>query len=97
LVEETLYPKDFNLPFVSLREIRGGTALENAEILRKVLKGTPGPFLDVTLANAALGFWTCGRVSSPAEGTSLAREVIFSRKPLEILDSWIDLSKTTRS
>lgn len=97
LYEKTLNPKDFNLPFVSLREIRGGTALENAEILRKVLKGTPGPFLDVTLANAALGFWTCGRVSSPAEGANLAREVIFSRKPLEILDSWIDLSKTIRS
>ena len=97
LYEKTLNPKDFNLPFVSLREIRGGTALENAEILRKVLKGTPGPFLDVTLANAALGFWTCGRVSSPAEGANLARDVIFSRKPLEILDSWIDLSKTIRS
>lgn len=97
LYEKTLNPKDFNLPFVSLREIRGGTALENAEILRKVLKGTPGPFLDVTLANAALGFWTVGRVSSPADGTNLAREVISSRKPLEILDSWIDLSKTIRS
>ncbi|MHB1927145.1 MAG: anthranilate phosphoribosyltransferase [Leptospirillum sp.] len=97
LYEKTLNHKDFNLPFVSLREIRGGTALENAEILRKVLKGTPGPFLDVTIANAALGFWTCGRVSSPAEGANLAREVIFSRKPLEILDSWIDLSKTIRS
>ena len=93
--EMTLHPSDFGLPFVPLEKIRGGSATDNAEILRKVLNGTEGPFLDVTLANAALGLWTWGKVASPRDGVALAREVLYSRKPLEILDSWVEMSKTT--
>ncbi len=92
--EKTLHPSDFGLPFSPLEKIRGGSAADNAEILRKVLNGKASPFLDVTLANAALGLWTWGKASSPREGVELAREVLCSRKPLEILDSWIDLSRT---
>ncbi|AFS54145.1 Anthranilate phosphoribosyltransferase [Leptospirillum ferriphilum] len=95
--EMILHPSDFGLPFVPLEKIRGGSAADNAEILRKVLNGTEGPFLDVTLANAALGLWTWGKVSSPRDGVEMAREVLYSRKPLEILDSWVEASKTTPS
>lgn len=92
--EKTLHPSDFGLPFVPLEKVRGGSAEDNAEILKKVLNGTDGPFLDLTLANAALGLWTWGKVASPREGVELARDVLHSRKPLEILDSWVELSQT---
>lgn len=95
--ERDLRPGDFGLPEVSLGEIAGGTARENADILRNVLTGTPGPFLDVTLANAALGFWVAERVSGPREGAAMALEVIHSKKPLEILDEWVELSRTIHS
>ncbi|MHB1604954.1 MAG: anthranilate phosphoribosyltransferase [Leptospirales bacterium] len=96
-IERDLLPNDFGLPEVPLGRIKGGSAQENADILRSVLKGTPGPFLDVTLANAALGFWVAELARTPREGVSMAREVIHSEKSLEILDQWVELSQTIPS
>ncbi|MHB1285818.1 MAG: anthranilate phosphoribosyltransferase [Leptospirales bacterium] len=96
-LERELWPGDFGLSEVPVKNVLGGTAKENAEILRNVLSGTPGPFLDVTLANAALGFWVAEKVAGPREGVAMAREVIYSKKPLEILEEWVELSRTIPS
>lgn len=96
-MDRELLPGDFGLPEASLGQIMGGSAHRNAEILRSVLNGTPGPFLDVTLANAALGFWVAEKVETPREGVAMASEVIHAGKSLEILDEWVELSRTIPS
>ncbi len=69
---------DLGMEEVSLNDIRGGEAPENAEILEKVLKNNASPFLETTVLNAGLGFFANGKVASIQDGVQLAREVIAS-------------------
>ncbi|MDR0199810.1 MAG: anthranilate phosphoribosyltransferase [Streptococcaceae bacterium] len=69
---------DLGMDEVSLNDIRGGEAPENAKILEDVLKGVAGPCLETAVLNAGLGFWANGKVSDIKAGVSLAREVIAS-------------------
>lgn len=91
--EEIFYPEDFGLPSSPKNSVAGGDASRNAAIVRTVLSGEPGPFLDYALANAALGLWVSERVSDLREGVAFARETIRSKKPMEILDEWIRRSQ----
>ena len=72
--------EDFDMPKVTLEDIKGGDAKENAQILVSVLKNEPSPYLETTLLNAGLGFYANGKVDSIKEGIDLAREVIASGK-----------------
>src|SRR4029079_6445141 len=47
-----IHPSDFGVPKAVSRDLRGGDAATNAEIIRRVLSGTKGPHRDVVLLNA---------------------------------------------
>src|SRR5260370_42520263 len=49
----TVTPDEFGVARAPLESIRGGTAAENAEIIRRVLEGEPGPARDIVVVNAA--------------------------------------------
>ncbi|GAX46651.1 anthranilate phosphoribosyltransferase [Pseudolactococcus reticulitermitis] len=66
------------MPRVTLQEIRGGEGKENAAILKSVLNNEQSPFLEVTVLNAGLGFFSNGCVDSISEGVAKARDVIAS-------------------
>lgn len=87
--EGILYPRDFELPLTPISAIRGGDPIENAAIIRRVLSGEEGPYMDYVLANAALAFQVSGRVSGPAEGVLLARNTIMTGKAGNLLDRWV--------
>lgn len=91
--EGELHPDDFGLSPSPKSAVAGGDAMRNAAIVRSVLDGDPGPFLDYALANAALGLWVANRVGDLKEGVALARDTIRSRKPMEILEEWIRRSR----
>ena len=74
--------KDLGLAKVSLEEIRGGDAKENAQILLSVLKNEPSPFLETTILNAGLGFYANGKVDSLQAGVDLARQLLASGQAL---------------
>ncbi|MFC4652253.1 anthranilate phosphoribosyltransferase [Lactococcus nasutitermitis] len=67
---------DLGMEEVTLNDIRGGEAPENAEILENVLKNIASPYLETTVLNAGLGFYANGKTASIREGISLAREII---------------------
>lgn len=77
--------KDYGLTSYPLEAIRGGDAKENAAILKAVLQNQAGPYLEMTVLNAGLGFFANGRAANLAEGIALAREVIASGKAMEKL------------
>ena len=77
---------DLGLSEVSLEEIRGGDARENAQILLSVLKNVPSPYLETTVLNAGLGFYANGKAASIKEGVALARQVIASGQALKKLE-----------
>lgn len=70
---------------VTLKEIRGGDAKENAQILLSVLKNEPSPYLETTVLNAGLGFYANGKTDSLKAGVDLARNLLASGAALEKL------------
>ncbi|MGM8211358.1 anthranilate phosphoribosyltransferase [Virgibacillus sp. W0430] len=93
----TLYAEELNLPTYTNDEIRGGDAKENAQILRDVLDGKPGPYMDTVLLNAGLGLFANGKASTIKKGVQLARESITSGAARERLEKLINYSKQMKS
>ena len=83
---------DVDLDTSTLDDIRGGTAEENAEILRSVLEGKPGPVADCVCFNAGAALVAAGRADSVREGVRRAREVISSGAAAEALERLVALS-----
>jgi anthranilate phosphoribosyltransferase len=89
----TLTHEDFGLPPCTLEELRGGDATENAEILRGILGGVPGPKRDVVVANAAAALHVSGLAPSLRDGVALACEVIDTGKAMAALEAYVPLSR----
>jgi len=59
-VERRFEPESLGMSRVDLADLRGGSAEENAEILKDVLRGVKGPQRDVVLLNAAFALLVAG-------------------------------------
>jgi anthranilate phosphoribosyltransferase len=71
-------PADAGLDRVDLGDLRGGDAQTNAEALRGVLAGKPGPYRDIVLLNAAAALIVAGKASGLADGVRRATHAIDS-------------------
>jgi len=89
----SISPEDFGLPRASLDSLRGGSADENATLLRNILAGATGSQRDVVLMNAAAVLLAGGRVKTLGEGVALAKEVIDGGHALAKLEQLIELSQ----
>jgi anthranilate phosphoribosyltransferase len=79
LREISLRPRDFNLPQSRLKDLRGGSAAENAEIIRRILTGKErGPKLDAVLANAAIAFCLVDKTKTYLQGVKESLKIIES-------------------
>jgi anthranilate phosphoribosyltransferase len=71
-------PEDVGLKRVKPETLRGGDAATNAAALTAVLQGTPGPYRDVALLNAAAALIVAGRAKDLKEGMTVAAKSIDS-------------------
>lgn len=78
-------PEDFGLARVPAQSFQGGDPATNAQLLRRVLEGEPGPHRDVVLANASAALVAAGKVADFRQGVERARESLDSRAALEKL------------
>jgi anthranilate phosphoribosyltransferase len=72
--------------------LRGGSAQENAEILRGLLQGEGGARRDIVLINAGAALWVADAAEDLERGIELARRSIDSGAALERLESLIECS-----
>ena len=73
----TLGPSQFPLQPATLKELAGGSAVENAEIARRILCGDEcGPKRDAILLNAGAALFVAGLARSITEGWELAAETV---------------------
>ena len=86
-------PEDFGLQRAGDESLKGGDAAINARLLRGVLAGERGPFLDVVLANTSAALVVAGRAASFPEGVALAREAIDSSAALETLRKLVEFTQ----
>lgn len=89
-----LDPREFNLPIASLEELKGGSPIENAEIIRKVLAGEKGAARDIVVLNAGAAIAIAGQAKSIAEGIKLAEETIDFGKAYAKLEQLIQFSNS---
>jgi anthranilate phosphoribosyltransferase len=74
----TVAPEGFGVARAPLEAIRGGTATENAALIRRILAGEAGPARDIVVVNAAAALVAAGVAENFREGAGLASFVISS-------------------
>ena len=86
-------PEDFGFRRTGLSSLRGGPPQENADILRRVLRGEKGPYRDIVLVNAAAALVAGDLATDLEKGVRLASEAIDSGRAMEKLEGLITLSQ----
>ncbi len=74
----TTTPADFGLSAAPIEALAGGNAETNAEILRNIFAGAPGPCRDIVVMNAAAVLITAGLAHNFMDGAHLAAHTIDS-------------------
>jgi anthranilate phosphoribosyltransferase len=77
----------------SIKDLAGGDREQNAEIIRAVLGGEPGPRRDIVLMNAAAALVAGARARELKEGVAVAAQSIDSGAARGKLDALVTLSR----
>ncbi|GJL64567.1 MAG: anthranilate phosphoribosyltransferase [Nitrospirales bacterium] len=89
----TISPKDFDLALVKSQALKGGTAEENAAIIREVLRGRKSAKRDIVLINAAPAFVACGKAKTLKEGFQQATTVLDCGAAYEKLEKLVQFTQ----
>ena len=90
--EWELDPRELGLEPTDPEVLRGGSAVENAVIVRAVLTGEPGGRRDAVLLNAAGALVAAGLADDLMEGIAIGSETIDSGAAASRLDALVDFS-----
>ncbi len=85
-------PLDYGIPRAATSALAGGTAQNNARVVREVLDGREGPDRQVVVINAAAGIIAAGLADDFGEAVALAKESLDSGKALAALNRLIEVS-----
>ncbi|MFA0734524.1 MAG: hypothetical protein OGMRLDGQ_001024 [Candidatus Fervidibacter sp.] len=89
-----LFPEDFGFSRADPRDLEGGNAEENAQLLLSLLKNeVEGPRRDVVVLNAAAAIVAAGVTDSIKEAIPIAEESIKSGAALKKLEALIEFSQ----
>ena len=80
-------PEEFGVEPAPLPAVRGGTAEENATLIRRVLEGETGPPRDIVVINAAAALVAAGVSENFQDAADMARTAIDSGRAFETLTS----------
>ncbi len=93
----TATPERYGLHRASLRALRGGTATQNARIIREILAGQRGAKRNVVLLNAGAALVAAGKTTTIREGVRLAADSIDTGRAERTLGALIAASKRGRA
>jgi anthranilate phosphoribosyltransferase len=85
----TVAPESVGLERAVLDSVRGGTPEENAETVRRVLGGEPGPCRSLAVLNAGAALLVGGKVATLEEGVRLAERTIDAGAALETMERFV--------
>jgi anthranilate phosphoribosyltransferase len=89
-----VFPEDLGFMKATMTQIKGGTARQNAKILRAILSGEVGVRRNIVIMNAAAALVAGNVASDLKEGASMAEETIDNGKALAKLDELIKFSQS---
>ena len=85
-------PEEFGLTNAKPDSLKGGTAKENADLLRSILAGKEGAQRDIVLINAAAALIAGDKAATFKEGIAIASAAIDNGKALRKLEDLITFS-----
>lgn len=88
-------PADLGIARAERAALVGGDPAHNAEVVRRVLDGEPGPVRDVVVLNASAALVTAGVAADLAHGLDVARDAIDSGRAGSALDRFVKVSHAT--
>jgi anthranilate phosphoribosyltransferase len=86
-------PEAVGLPRAALADLAGGDPAANAEAIRRLLAGEPGPYRDVVLLNAAAALLVAEKVETLHEGVELGAATIDEGRAQGALDALIETTR----
>jgi anthranilate phosphoribosyltransferase len=86
-------PEEAGLPRAKITELKGGSAAENALLLRNILSGSPGAAADAVIINAAGALKAADVVNTIAGGVRLASECINNGRALDKLNRLVRVTQ----
>ena len=89
----SISPRDFGMAQAEVGSLKGGTAVENAAILRDVMSGAQGPQRDAVVINAAATLLAGDRVGTLKQGVDLAIDIINSGQALAKMEQLAEFSQ----
>jgi anthranilate phosphoribosyltransferase len=93
IVNYTITPENIGLPTAASDSLKGGSAIENAGTLRKLLAGALGPQRDAVLMNTAAVLLAGDKVETLLRGVELAQKTIDGGQALNKLEQLIEFSQ----
>jgi anthranilate phosphoribosyltransferase len=87
-----VYPEDAGLPRTKFKNLKGGSALYNAEAIRLMLKGEPSAYRDIVIFNAAAALIIAGKAKTLKEGAIIATEAIDNGTAKSTLDKLVKIT-----
>lgn len=93
LREHHLRPEDLGVEPCDLAALHGGSAEENAAIIRAIAGGEDGARADAALVNAAAALYVAGEAATLVDGVELAREAIHDGRVADLIRSAVDASR----
>lgn len=105
-VGEYDWSEELGLPAIALEDLRGGSAEENAQVVRDVIAGQTGPVRDTVLLNAAAALVSLNDPAVVGQGNLAERmrsamdraaDAVDSGAAAEKLDIWIEASQRRAS
>ena len=89
VLERSIAPEAFGIPRSSLADIKGGTAVQNANAIRQLLAGEHGPYRDIVLLNSAAALCVAGKVDDIKQGLAVAAETIDTGRAKSVLERFV--------
>src|SRR5215469_8234904 len=83
----TVTPEEFGVKRAPIEAIRGGTAAENAALIRRILEGEAGPPRNIVVINGAAALVAAGVAENFRDAADTARLAIDSGKACKTLES----------
>ncbi|WNJ98513.1 anthranilate phosphoribosyltransferase [Thalassospiraceae bacterium LMO-JJ14] len=94
ITEFEVTPGDAGLPTATADELKGGDPDANAEALRMLLAGAPGPYRDIVVLNAAASLIVAGKAGDLNEGAALAVKSIDEGAARAALDKLVAITNS---
>ena len=89
-----LTPEEAGIPLADLDDLKGGDGPHNADAIRDLLEGRPGPYRDIVLINAAASLIIAGKANDLKSGVAQAATAIDGGKARAALDKLVEITNS---